>query len=144
MLINRPGHIYFLEHVGGPGTTQVVFQDRESPEPQEGVTTQEVIRMLIDRTNYCDSCLPHAVNKLIVQKFREIIALHEARALIRKVEKGELEIEKVQVNGDGHLSLTHRIKDLENETPSTPSTNDWTAGDRRPIFTSLKGGAALD
>lgn len=107
------GHGYNLEQRPGKDTDDVdistqtlQFVNREPGHEKRGTTTQEVLRVLIDRTFYCDNCLPTKINEHIIHHLRMALVLHEARALIRKVEKGELEPERVIVGGDGHFVLS--------------------------------------
>lgn len=100
MKVLRDGHAYELEHLDGPGTTLLEFVNREPGEEREGPTTQEVIRALIDRTYYCDHCLPCALNEQAVFHLRMALSLHEARHLIRATEKGDLKPERIEVHRD--------------------------------------------
>jgi hypothetical protein len=79
----------------------------------------EVTEALVDRTKHCDDCLRWEGNDKIVdalnraavsyaaavQNLRMALVLHEARALERKTEKGQLEPEKVATGSDGHYTL---------------------------------------
>jgi hypothetical protein len=65
----------------------LTFVNREA-NPHEGVQTQEVLRALIDRTLHCDRCLRWDGNDKIIHHLRMALALHEARAIERKTEKG--------------------------------------------------------
>ncbi len=104
MKILKSGHVYELDHLDGDGHSTLHFVCRED-EPHEGTTTQEVIRALINRTQHCDRCLRWAGNDDIIQHLRMALVLHEARALIRKVAKGEMKPEKVATNIDGHFLI---------------------------------------
>lgn len=112
MRIADKGHKYELtqlfKSVDGSlryaGDKQILqFLNTEKGRECAGVTTQEVIRALIDRTWYCNDCLPWSGNKLIVDHLRMALALHEARHLIRGVEKGEIEPERIMVGTGGHF-----------------------------------------
>lgn len=105
MKVLDKGHKYELDHLDGKGKQSIQFCNREAGTEIEGVTTQEVIRCLIDRTWYCNDCMPWSGNKLIVDHLRMALMLHEVRAMIRKVEKGELEPERLAVGNDGHFIL---------------------------------------
>lgn len=104
------GHVYEMLSRTANGRSfdpigeHITFLNREPGHEHSGTTTQEVLRVLIDRTQYCDHCLPWSGNKLVVHHLRMALALHEARALIRKVETGELEVERMMVGLDGHLT----------------------------------------
>lgn len=106
MKVTRDGHKYELDHLDDPGAvTEFRFVNREKGSEQSGPTTQEVIRMLIDRTWYCNDCLPWSGNKLIVDHLRMALMLHEVRHMIRAVEKGELKPELMHIRADGHFEL---------------------------------------
>ena len=118
MLVIEPGHIYAVANLdAGPGeTVQIMtFVNREKT-PHPGTQTQEYIRVLldvlevlIDRTNHCDSCLRWEQNDKIIKHFSEAqrqlrlaLLLHEQRALERKTEQGKLKPELKNVELDGH------------------------------------------
>jgi hypothetical protein len=105
MKVIEPGHIYQLQHLDGSGAGLLTFVNREAGTQHEGTQTQEVLRVLIDRTQHCDHCLRWDGNDKIIYHLRMAIALHEARALERKVEKGLFEPEKVATANDGHFAL---------------------------------------
>ncbi len=117
------GHIYELNSRHGDGSPgmaywpqTITFVNREPGNEHDGTTTQEVLRALIDRTQYCDACLPWSGNKEIVAHLRMALAIHEARALIRKVERGDLKPERIAIDhGDHHLIM---IEEEHNESPS--------------------------
>lgn len=109
------GHVYDLNNRGGregrgpeDKTQTITFVNREPGHEHDGTTTQEVIRSLIDRTHYCDNCLPWSGNELIIKHLRMALALHEARALLRKVERGEIMPEMLATGHDGHFVLTNK------------------------------------
>lgn len=110
MEIKDPGHKYLLDQRGIQERQEFWFPDMECTPNTPGTTTQEVLRMLIDRTQYCNACLPWTGNEYIIHHLRMALVLHEARALIRKVETHELEPELVTVGHDGHFELTESIK----------------------------------
>jgi hypothetical protein len=110
MQVIMQGHIYDLNHVGGKNQTRIQFVNKEPGTECEGVTTQEILRMLIDRTHYCHNCLPHRVNAEIIWHFRQALALHEARAIERKVAKGEINPEAVILGQDGHFKWTPNME----------------------------------
>lgn len=105
MRVLDKGHKYELNHLDGSQTQTIQFCNREGGTEQEGCTTQEVIRVLIDRTYYCNDCLPWSGNEHIVNHLRMALALHEARAFIRGVEKGEIKPEFLVLGSDGHMRL---------------------------------------
>ena len=106
MLRVEPGHVYSLAQIDGDESTPpqlLAFVNRED-RPHAGTQTQEVLRALIDRTIHCDNCLRWEGNDLIVNHLRMALALHEARHLLRMVEKGWA-VEQAPVGDDGHLAL---------------------------------------
>lgn len=113
MQIKEAGHVYELairndvtlesDIIEAPNL--LVFVNKERGKGHPGTTTQEVIRALIDRTRYCNNCLPHPNNERIVHHLRMALVLHEGRALERKTEKGEIGPEGIMVGQDGHYQL---------------------------------------
>jgi hypothetical protein len=113
MRIIEPGHIYEfanmdfkIENPKHKHSQQIEFLNREEGKKHPGIQTQDVIRAAINRTQHCDRCLRWEGNDLIIYHLRMALVLHEARALIRKVEKEELKPELVSLNEDGHFTLT--------------------------------------
>lgn len=101
-----PGHTYELDHLDGVGKSMLQFVQRKPHhEPKEGVTNQEVIRAIIARVKVLDAEVPWEGNKQILHHLRMVIALHEARALIRHVEKHDMPIEAAELSSDGHISF---------------------------------------
>lgn len=85
---------------------EIQFIDREGLNNLEaGVQTQEILRVLIDRTMHCDNCLRWENNDKIIYHLRMALVLHEARALERKVEKGLIKPERIKTSSDGHYKL---------------------------------------
>jgi hypothetical protein len=126
MQIIEPGHIYRLTWLDGSPRTvtaegdadetadlgqteaDLIFVCREETDelqPHAGTQTQEVLRALIDRTMHCDNCLRWAGNDKIIYHLRMALALHEARALERKTEKGLIRPELIRTSSDGHFKL---------------------------------------
>jgi len=105
--------------IGGDGTQLLTFVNREVGTEHEGTQTQEVLRavtelleVLIDRTNHCHSCLPWEGNARIVQEMseaqrrcRRALLLHEHRGMERRVDKVDMQPEKLPVTGDGHVRI---------------------------------------
>jgi hypothetical protein len=83
----------------------LVFVNRENTREHPGTQTQEVLRALIDRTQHCDRCLRWEGNDLIVHHLRMALALHEARAILRKTEKKYICPELIQTGPDGHFLI---------------------------------------
>jgi hypothetical protein len=136
MRVEIDGHLYDLEKVpeGKPDEKppQIRFASHEEQIGLwAGVTTQEILRVLIDRTWYCDTCLPSHLNDYIVHHLRMALVLHEARALIRKTEDGKIKPECIGLDRDGHFSLT-----TSSEKPSwyakEPRKRDTDTGGPKP------------
>lgn len=110
MKIIEPGHIYALQWLDASprlGADQLIFVNREKGILMHGGTqTQEVLRALIDRTQHCDRCLRWDGNDKIIYHLRMALALHEARAIERKTEKGYIKPEFVKTGVDGHFTLS--------------------------------------
>lgn len=112
MHISFPGHVYQLTNRvvtndANVGSYQTLgFVQNEPPLLKSGVTSQEVLRALIDRSKYVQGRLPHPTNRRILEHLRMALILHESRALERKVLKGLIEEpEYYPVGDDGHLIL---------------------------------------
>lgn len=108
MKVLHPGHRYELAHLDGVRITTLQFVQRAPLHPaQEGTTCQEVLRALIDRVKVLDAERPWGGNTEILLMLRRALILFETRALIRKVEREELEPERLAVDAkDGHWLLT--------------------------------------
>lgn len=123
MRVLTDGYEYELDHLDGGTKTVLLFVNREPGHECEGPTTQEVIRALIDRTLYCNHCLPSDLNFQAVYHLRMALALHEARHLIRATEKG-MKIEHVAVDaGLQHLKM--EWDDLPRKEYHTGSMADY-------------------
>lgn len=109
MKIVEKGHIYELRLKrpvkDGDDPPPLVFVNQERGHEHNGTTTQEVLRALLDRTRHCNNCLPHPNNERIVYHLRMALVLHEARALERKTEKGEIYPEYLALGDDQHFIL---------------------------------------
>lgn len=128
MKVIEPGHIYelnFLDDVVFKDTPEawaeaekyqasklLTFVNREEGHEHPGTQTQEVLRALIDRTYHCDHCMPDEANAMIIYHLRMALVYHEARALIRKTEKGEFNPELVHTDKDGHFRVERFNKSL--------------------------------
>lgn len=100
------GHLFELNHLDGEGKSLLQFVQRKPyHEPKEGVTSQEVIRAVIARVKALDEETPWEGNKRILYHLRMVIALHEARAVERHIEKHNLAIEHIVLGDDGHFKL---------------------------------------
>jgi hypothetical protein len=110
MKIIELGHIYALTWLDGEpqqDENHLIFVNREGcgVRHHPGTQCQEVIRALIDRVQHCDAQLRWEGNDEIVEHLREALVLFEARALIRKTEKGLLHPETIVTGDDGHFKL---------------------------------------
>lgn len=120
------GHKYELEHRDGSGKTVIQYVDKEPGTEKEGVISQEVLRMLIDRTRYCNNCLPHPNNERIIYHLRMALVLHESRALERKVEKSIIKPEYVPTGEDGHYKIPVEPVEVGEVTSELdPYRPDW-------------------
>lgn len=108
MKILQPwGHRYELDHLDGSNKTILQFVQRPPHhEPLEGVQCQEVIRALIHRVKWLHGEEPWEGNAAIINYLRFALTFFEVRALMRHVEKGELEPEKIKTGIDGHFLYT--------------------------------------
>lgn len=118
MKVTETGHVYELANrsveTDKPHTSaqELVFVNKEPGAEHNGTTTQEVIRVLIDRTRHCNNCLPHPNNERVIYHLRMALALHEARAIERKVAKGDM-IEYIVTGEDGHFALKGQSPDID-------------------------------
>ena len=108
MKIIEEGHIYELDNIDGEVDNVLTFVNREN-KSHAGTQTQDVIRVLIDRTKHCDRCLRWEGNDKIIKYLRMALVLHEARALERKTEKELLLPEEIRTGIDGHFELKRFI-----------------------------------
>jgi hypothetical protein len=129
MKVIEKGHIYELDYIDDTCEKKyrhqkgkIVFVNREGQNNHPGTQTQEVLRVLIDRTMHCDNCLPHPVDSAIVHHLRMALVLHEARALIRKTEKNLIEPENILVGTDGHFHLDDQFT---GSIEQTADNVDW-------------------
>lgn len=105
MKVIDPGHVYELNHLDGCKTQTLQFVNRNPGKECEGTTNQEVLRALIDRVIFLDSQIRWELNDQIIHHLRMAIALHEARVIIRKTEKGQMKPENMQVGLDEHFVI---------------------------------------
>lgn len=140
MKILDPGHLYELNLLdadihGSNGTTTLRFVKRcgdkypgNSEPAYEGVTTQEVLRALIDRQKYVDGQRPSVANKLVLSNLRQALRWLEVRAAEERgddvsagaiLDMPELELEPV-CQGCGHL-LCGRSHEPTTVEPAEPT-----------------------
>lgn len=121
MKVLERGHVYELngKMIAGVAYPQnLTFVNQQLDQEHGGCTTQEVIRALLDRTRHCANCMPHPNNERIVYHLRMALILHEARALERRVEKGEIRPEYLPTMEGSHLVLPAE------QLPEGPVTTD--------------------
>lgn len=133
MKVIQKGHIYAAQQRTVDGellpinknTPIITFVNKEGGREDIGTTTQEVIRVLLDRTRHCANCMPHPNNERIVYHLRMALVLHETRALERQTEKGEIAPEYLEVAGNGHLKIAAK-KHGDLDTPILDQyRHDW-------------------
>lgn len=94
MKVIEPGHVYDVENVDGPGKQRIEFVRRRDDaarllppkERTEGILSQELLRVLIDRTLYLNQEAPCTENVEIVDALRLALTRYESRAARRSIE----------------------------------------------------------
>ena len=126
MKVIEPGHVYRLQNVDGDGWQEIRFVRRRGDEATilpadertEGILTQELLRVAIDRTLYLNDEAPCPENVTIVSALREALAAYESRAARRTIEKQPM-IERTDVcEICQHVLCSHRgygklVKDID-------------------------------
>ncbi len=143
MKVLETGHIYEPQNrtpegfFDEPPSQTIRFVNKQRGQEHSGTTTQEVIRILLDRTRHCANCMPHPNNERIIYHLRMALVLHEARALERKTEKGDFAPEYLETGPDGHFKVVKpNVVDQNNHTPDLiPHVQDW---DRKPNHPELE------
>lgn len=143
MKVLEKGHIYQPTTRSPEGETinakefqqQLTFVNKQPGQEHDGTTTQEIIRVLIDRTRHCANCMPHPNNERIIYHLRMALVLHEARALERKTEKGEFMPEYLATGGDGHFAIdeTSIAEGSLDTTNLVPHRHDWDRQCNHPV-----------
>lgn len=138
MKVSEAGHEYYLQSLDGTDPVILRFVNREPGTEHSGTQTQEVLRALIDRTMHCDNCLRWEGNDLIIYHLRMALVLHEARALIRKVEKGYLQPEDTLISPtDGHFILQYGPPTEDNKKYTMKPKPDSPLVPKMPNFVPL-------
>lgn len=108
MRVVEDGHIYELDQLDAlDGAKRILVFVNRGATPHAGTINQEVIRALIHRVKFLEGELHHDVNERILFHLRMALALHESRAIERRVEKGKLRPEDVACDpSDGHFRLS--------------------------------------
>lgn len=91
----QPGHVYDVENADAPGTQRIRFVRRRDnvgePLPDHllhpGILSQELLRVLIDRTLYLYAEAPCDEDTEIVEALRRCLTLYESRAARRYIER---------------------------------------------------------
>lgn len=128
MKVLETGHIYQPQNRQDDNQCRdqtLRFINKQPGQEHGGTTTQEVIRILIDRTRHCANCMPHPNNERIVYHLRMALVLHEARALERKTEKGDWMPEYLKTGVDGHLHVEHKEFGDKDTIDLIPHRHDW-------------------
>ncbi len=115
MNIIKAGHVYELEHLDGNQKQTLSFVNRNNGCDKEGTYNQEVLRVLIDRVIFLDKQVPWSGNIEILQHLRMALALHEARAFLRKVEKKQIDLNTLKIGNDGHFIFINKLADKLDE-----------------------------
>lgn len=95
MRIVKPGHVYELENVDGSGVQTIGFVVRRDEKAEllppvsreTGVLSQELVRVLIDRTLYLNAEDPCTEDIEIIHHLRDCLRLFESRAARKTIEK---------------------------------------------------------
>ena len=106
MRVVKAGHLYALKCLKSWKEVYLQFhQDGaiHGGETIDGPSTQEVIRVCIDRVRYLDSEIPWVGNADIIRHLQCAISGFEARAILRQTEKGQLKIEELPLGDNGHI-----------------------------------------
>lgn len=131
MKVLETGHIYEpairkVEQPTGKVTPfYLTFINKQPGQEHDGTTTQEIIRILIDRTRHCNNCQPHRNNEQVIYHLRMALIMHEARALERKTEKGDFMPEYIAVGADGHFAVDENEPQPLDTPILEPYRNDW-------------------
>lgn len=103
-----PGHLYELAEIDGDSKAELRFVKRVGENypgnegaPHAGVTCQEVLRALIDRTKYLNNQINCAETQSITQLLRTALLLFEQRAAKRH----DIHLEVELLNGIEHIEV---------------------------------------
>lgn len=131
MKVLEKGHIYapairkVEQDAGRLSPFHITFINKQPGQEHDGTTTQEIIRILIDRTRHCNNCSPHRNNEQVIYHLRMALIMHEARALERKTEKGDFMPEYIAVGADGHFALEENEPAVLDTPVLEPFRHDW-------------------
>lgn len=116
MRVIRPGHVYELDNVDGDDKQHIYFVTRRDENGEllpeglrsEGILTQELLRVAIDRTFYLYAEAPCDEDTEIIEHLRAALTLYETRAARRHIERLSM-IERVVPCPDcGHIHPNHK------------------------------------
>lgn len=132
MIIIEPGHKYYLSHLESEGFETLTFIKRSSKaidygdQEHEGTNSQEVIRALIDRTQYLDEVLQCDESKDAIYYLRMALFMYEVRAYRRKKEKLNKEsgLHESNIEPNSHRDGYDDIPFTEYEIENLPVGND--------------------
>lgn len=126
MNVLEPGHVYEVVNVDGDDVQEIRFVRRRDDEarllPQddrdEGILSQELLRVLIDRTLYLNAEAPCPENVLIVHQLRGALVEYESRAARRTIEKLPMPERQDVCEICQHILCDHRgegrgVKDID-------------------------------
>lgn len=110
MKVVEPGHVYLVDNVV-KGQQEIQFVQRRGwdaellPEEDQvdGIQSQELLRVLIDRTLYLHAEQPWQENVKIVHYLRDALKLYESRAARRHIEKLSMPERAPTCTQCGHL-----------------------------------------
>jgi hypothetical protein len=114
MIIMNKGHLYVVKNVDGKGEQQIRFVRRRDKrgekldEAEEGIPSQELLRVLIDRTLYLYAEEPCDEDTKIITKLRECLELYESRAARKTIERIVKIEEEPVCSICGHILCIHQ------------------------------------
>lgn len=124
MKVIDPGHFYKVPNLEAPGEQEIQFIKRSSkmithPDEYAGTNTQEVIRVVLDRTKYLNSIGPCVESEDAIWYLRMALYSYEARAYRRKQQKlnreagAEGEVGNVNATRDGFDDIPFNEYEIE-------------------------------
>jgi hypothetical protein len=110
MKILDAGHSYELDVLDGNLNQTIKFVKRgRGVHNHPGTINQDVLRVLIDRVKFLNNEIPWDGNDKIIYHLRMALALQEARAMFRRIEKEEFKPEFVPTSAlDGHFMFADK------------------------------------
>lgn len=107
MKVIESGHVYELDDL--KSSTKTRFQFHMDPaihgKALDGPSSQEVLRMVIQRVKHLNAEQEWEGNDEILFHLRSAITLFECRAMMKKAE-GSFPIEDAPLDQDGHIKLS--------------------------------------